>query len=482
VSPARRSSWLLAFLCLCQFILIVDLTIVTVSLPVIGHDFGLSQEDLQWIVVAYGLTFGGFLIVGGRLADLVGRRRLLLAGIGLFALGSVCCAVAPGSGVLIAARALQGLGAAMASPAALALLTANFEEGHARNLALGVWATVGATGATAGNVLGGIITSTIGWRWIFLVNVPICVLIVLGALWLLPRSEGKKGIRIDLPGAVTLTAGLSLVIFALGELESKGLSAPGTFLPLCVGLALLGVFLVLQARDDDPLIPLRLFRRRSAVGYVLIVMTAMVGPGPYLLMSVYFQEVLGYSAIRTGFAFAPWAALIAISANLASRRVTKYGPRPFAIVGFVLLALAMLLLAATLATDSTFLRDILPAFVLLGVGGGITGLSCTIVATSDVPAADHGISAAVINTAQTLGSAVALSILVTIATAESKHLADMGRATADALVGGYKLGLIVSAAMAIGALILAAVAIPRRMKPDIALDVIEMATPEAPLM
>jgi EmrB/QacA subfamily drug resistance transporter len=447
---------LLGLLCLTQFMLVVDGTITTVALPTIGRDLHIGPGSLQWLVTVYGLSFGGFLMIGGRGADMFGRRRFMVGGLSLFVLSSMLCALAQSESTLIGARALQGLGAAMVSPSILSLLTATFAEGHARNRALGIWGAAGAAGATSGNVLGGILTSLAGWRWIFLVNVPIGVAVLLATLVLVPRTPRGPRQRLDLLGAVTVTAGLALLIYASSEIGGKGLRSSAAWPWLLAAVALLALFVVIERRVEDPLLRLSLLRRRGAVGNLLGMVAATCVIGPYFFISLFMQRSMGLSPIVTGFAFAPWAATIALGATLASRSARRFGVRRLTIIGFAVTALGITGLAR-ISPTTTYAADLLPAFLLMGIGGGTATVCSTITAMSGIAPEEHGVGAALMNTSQRVGGAVGLGLLSAVSTSHASSLVDAGTSLSSATIAGYRLALYIALALGLSAAALAAV-------------------------
>ncbi len=458
----RQKSWLLLALLSCaQFVLVVDMTIVTVSLPSISHQLHFSQANIQWIITFYGLTFGGFLMIGGRSGDLFGRRKMFLAGLACFMTMSILCALAQNQAELIIGRAGQGLGAALASPSALSFLTMTFPDGAARNRALGVWSAVGASGATAGNVIGGVITSGPGWRFIFLVNVPICIVVIVMSLVVLPATPRRERQPLDLSGALFVTGGLGFLIYALGEIEQDGIRAPISYLSLVASVVLLVAFALRERRFASPLLPFALLKRPLVVGNVLLVASALVGSGTYYFASLYLQQVRGYSAMRTGFAVAPWAATIALCAILASRTNARFGGRRIAAGGFFFLSLGALLFALTDSVTASYL-SLLPGFLIIGVGSGLSGVTNTIAAMAGVPRDQQGVAAGLTNSSQRLGSAIGLAILASVATSRIDAVRSAGGSPSSALASGYHLGLIVAAAVGAVAVLGALVLSPRR--------------------
>jgi EmrB/QacA subfamily drug resistance transporter len=443
----ERDGLRLALLSCAQFVLVVDATIVLVSLPTISKDLHFNAGNLQWIITFYGLTFGGFLMLGGRAADVLGRRRMFMIGLATFAVMSAVCAVSQSQLMLIIGRAGQGLGAAMASPAALSLLTGTFPEGKKRNVALGVWSAVGASGGAAGNVLGGVITSTIGWRWIFTVNIPICAMVIVGSFLLLPVTRDKKRQPLDAAGALTVTVGLGSLIYALSAVEEHGLASPAAFLPLILSFVFLVAFGVIESRIAMPLLPYTLLNRPLVVGNVLLVLGSVAGSGTYYFASLFFQQVRGHSPMWTGFAFVPWAAAIVVCSLIASRTNHRFGGRPIATAGFAVLSLGCILIALALTSTSSY-AEMLPAFLVIGIGSGFIGVTNTIAAMSGVDKRYQGVAAGLTNSSQRLGSAIGLAVLATVATGHINSLSRVGVSIGNAELSGYRLGIFVTGAIA----------------------------------
>jgi EmrB/QacA subfamily drug resistance transporter len=419
-----------------------------VSLPTIARDMNFSQGNLQWLITFYALTFGGFLMVGGRAGDLLGRRKTFVLGLSIFAVMSALCGLAQSSTMLILCRAGQGLGGALASPAALSLLTSTFAEGRERNFALGVWAAMASAGATTGNTIGGIITSTIGWRWIFFVNIPICAVVIVGALLLLPQQHSDVRPRLDILGALTVTAGLGLLILAASQVEEHGFSSLVSLLMLGGSLALIALFVLREANFSAPLLPFDIFRRSLVVGNCLIVLSAVCINATYFFTSLFLQQVRGHSAIWTGFAFAPWAAIIAFASIAASRSNLKFGGRKIAAAGFAITALGAAMIAMAVTGGSSYL-EILPGFLVMGIGGGLTGVTNTIAAMSGIPKDKQGIAAGLTNSSQRLGSSIGLAVLATVATSRINHLVATGSSLESAQLGGYQMGILIVTAVAV---------------------------------
>jgi EmrB/QacA subfamily drug resistance transporter len=460
--PVRRRGVFLALMCSVQFVLLVGGTVVTVSLPAIRQDLQLGDAQLQWIVTAFALPFGCLLLLGGRAADVFGRRRLFLTGLLVFAVGSLLCAAAPDAGLLIAARALAGLGAAMASPAAMSLLTGVFEGPKERSVALGAWAAVGALGATLGNVIGGVLTSSGGWRWIFLVNVPVCAVAFGAAFAVVPAIRPLPGQRLDVTGGLLVTAGIGCLIAGLTALQTDA----GTALPWVAlgGSALLLVlFVVSQVRGADPLLPPALFRSRSSFAFLFVLVTAGTGLAAYFVSSLYLQEVLGWSALQTGIAFVPWAALIAVTAQVVSRNLHRVGPRLLVPVALLLVAAGSVVLARALGTSTTYGRGLLPAFLLLGVGTGAAGVSCTVTAMSGLPRRALGVAAGALNSTQAIGGALAVAVVVLLSSTRAAMVVAAGRSALEAQIAGQRFALLVAAGVAAAGALVAAAALPPRV-------------------
>ena len=442
----------LLLLCMAMFMLILDVAIVNVALPSVQRDLGFSSRNLQLIVTTYALAFGGFLLLGGRVADAAGRKRVFLWGLALFTLASLACGLAPSSAVILAARAVQGLGAAFVAPAALSLLTSIFAEGAARDRALGVWSAVAAGGGAAGLLLGGVLTDFVGWRWVFLVNVPVGVL-VLAASWRgLPEVRAPARSSLDLAGALTVTAGLLALVYGLERGGQEGFDNPLVIALLAGAAALLTVFVALEGRVRDPLVPFEIFRIRSLTGANLasFLMSSVVVGVNYFL-TVYLQRVLGLSPLETGLAFLPMTLTIMISSNLSARAVGRFGARTLLVAGLLVLALGTLSLLR-IAPDASYLETVLPGLILVGLGLGPGFAVTTIAATAGVSVERLGVASGILSTTQQVGGAVGLAALAVVAGAS-------GGQGAAALVGGFRaafavmIGLSLAAATAAGTLV-----------------------------
>ncbi|WP_049557614.1 MFS transporter [Nonomuraea sp. SBT364] len=446
-SAERRGALVLPLLCAVQFMVILDTTIANVALPSIGREFSLPEGDLQYVITLYAVAFGGFLILSGRLGDLLGRRRLFIGGTALFVASSAGCGLAAHVELLLAARTLQGLGAALISATALSLLLVIHAEGPGRNRALGIWSGLGATGAGAGLILGGVLTDTLGWRAVFLVNVPIgAVALLLTAI--LPRDGQATWDRakLDLPGAVTITAGIGLLIYGLSLGQQTGFSAPATAGVLAAAVVLLTAFVLIQRRSASPLVPLRIAGRGPVAGanLAIICLTAVMG-GQGFFMILYMQGVLGYSSLQTGLAVLPSAMMAVIGSTLASRLTAKVPPWLVAVAGLAMVAAGELLLAG-ITVHGTYLADLLPGYLLFGLGLAAAFVGASIVGSNGASAEDHGAVSGLLNTAQQVGIALGVATLVTLAVARTG--AQNNPAATTALVAGYRFGLLASAVLA----------------------------------
>jgi EmrB/QacA subfamily drug resistance transporter len=463
-ADSHFSPWLaLIVVCLGQFMVVLDATIVNVALPAIKADLDISQANLQWIVNAYTLLFGGFLLLGGRAADLFGRRNLFIAGVTVFSAASLVNGLASSEEMLIGARALQGFGGALMSPAALAVITTSFSEGSERTKALSIWAAVASGGSAVGLLLGGILTETLSWEWIFFINVPIGVGIVLASLRLVPNSRVEGGSRhFDIAGAVSVTAGLLVLVYAIVKAEDWGWGSVSTLGLGALALALLGGFIAIESRSPFPIMRLGLFKLRSlavANGVFLIVVGGLFAM--FFFASLYLQNILGYSALTTGFAFLPVTLGIMIGAVTSQQLVPKLGVRPVMLTGLAVAAMGLTILGFSTQVDGTYL-GVLGGLFPMAVGMGATFVSLTLVATTGVDESDAGLASGIFNTSQQVGGALGLAILSTLANDRTTAiLADLaGRPsvaeTQSALVEGFQLAFFVAAGLiALGVLLLA---------------------------
>jgi len=440
-SDARDKRWIaLVLLCVAQFVVVLDASIVNVALPTIGEALDFTESNLPWVVNAYVLTFGGFLLLGGRMADLLGRRRVFMGGLILFAIASLFGGLATNSGQLIAARAVQGLGAAILSPAALSIVATTFRDGAERNKALGVWGAVAGSGGAAGVLLGGVLTETLGWEWVLWVNVPIGIAAAAIAPSLIAESRDEGGVRtFDAAGAVTITAGLSILVYALVDANRAGWGSTQTIGLLALSALLLIAFVVVERRSRAPLVPFSIFRIRTITG--ANVAGILIGASlfsMFFFISLYMQQVLGYSPIKAGLSYLPLAVSIILSAGIASQLVTKVGFKPILATGMVLIA-AGLIWFSQISVDGSFAADVLGPSLLAAVGLGFSFVPVTIAAVSGVPDHEQGLASGLINTSQQVGGALGLAILAAISisvTGSSQDPAVLTEGFQDAFLAG----------------------------------------------
>ena len=426
---------ILVLICFAQFMVVLDATVVNVALPSIQNDLGLSEANLQWIVNAYTLVFGGFLLLGGRAGDLLGRKRLFLGGLVVFTLASLLDGLAVNSGMLIGSRALQGLGAAFISPAALAIISTTFKEGADRAKALGVWAAIAIGGSAVGLVLGGALTQTLSWPWIFVINVPVGVAVFLFSLRLVPESKDEAAHRsFDVPGAVTVTGGLMILVYAIVRAQQQGWGSPRTIGTFALAAVLLVAFVFLERRSVAPLVRMSIFRVRSLATANVVMLFVMSGMfAMFFFNSLYIQRVLGYGPLKAGLAFLPFTAGIMVSAGLASSFAPRVGVRAVAVTGIVV-SCAGLLLLTRLPVHGSYVADFLPSLLLVSLGMGAVFVPLTLIATTGLDDDDQGLASGLFNTSQQVGGALGLAVLSTIAASRTNHLGGSGAA---ALVGGF---------------------------------------------
>ncbi len=456
-SSQRRWS-ALALIVTAQFMVILDVAIVNVALPSIKSDLGFTQTGLQWVITAYAILFGGTLLLGGRLADLLGRRRMFVAGLALFAASSLLCGFAWSSGSLVGFRALQGLGGALLAPAALSLLMTTFAEGRDRNLALGIYGAASGSGAAAGVLLGGVITSYLGWSWIFFVNVPVGVAAIALTPLLLRESRAELPHRhFDLAGAATVTGGLMLLVYALTRAATDGWSSPVTLGLLGAAAALVAAFVAIESRSRSPLLPLRIFRLRalSAANAAMAIVGA-VAFSEFFVLTLYLQDVLHYSALKTGVAFVAFALTVVVTSNLAQVVVGRAGVRATLVAGLTLATVSVALLTR-LPVDGHYFWDIFPAFVLGGAGMGFSFVPVTIASLTGVERADAGVASGLVNTSRQIGGAIGLAVISTVAasaTSSYAHAHTLSVASAPASVDGFQTSFDV-----LGGLLLVGIAV-----------------------
>jgi EmrB/QacA subfamily drug resistance transporter len=456
---SSTNKWLaLALLAAAQFVVVLDASIVNVALPSIGRDLHFSQDNLSWVVNAYVLVFGGFLLLGGRMADLLGRRRLFIGGLILFAVASLAGGLAESEGWLIAARAVQGLGAALLSPAALSLVTVLFAEGADRNKAMGVWGAVAGSGGAVGVLLGGMLTEWAGWEWVLFVNVPIGIIAAFLAPRLLPESRNEGERHFDVAGAVTITAGLSLLVYALVDANSAGWGSTQTLGLSAIAVALIAGFYVIERRQKAPLVPFPgIFRMRTITGInVSAVLVAASLFSMFFFISLYMQNVLGFSALEAGLAYLPLAVGLIITAGASAGLVTRFGFKPVLVSGLIITA-AGLVWFGQVSPDGSYVGDVLFPSLLAAIGLGLAFVSMTVAAVSGVEPHEAGLASGLINTSQQIGGALGLAILATVANSRIDDLAASGTAQSVALTEGFQSAFLVGAGIAIAGAVLAIV-------------------------
>jgi EmrB/QacA subfamily drug resistance transporter len=459
MSAGSRARWVaLAVVCTGSLMNVLDTTIVGVALPAIRHDLGFSQASLAWVVNAYLLAYGGFLLLGGRLGDLFGHRRLFTAGVAVFTLASLACGLAAGQGFLLAARAVQGVAGAVASAVALSLVVSLFPEPGERAKAMGVYGFVASGGGAIGVLLGGVLTSLLSWHWIFLVNVPIGAAVCAASLRVLPAGQaGPRRGRLDVPGAVLVTAGVLLAVYAITGASQAGWLSARTGGMLAAAAVLLTAFAAAESRAAAPLVPLRLLRLRNlSAASVTGVLWSAAMFACFFLTTLYLQLVLGYSPLQTGLAFLPMNLVMGgLSAGLSARLVARFGIKPPLVTG-LLLAAAGLALLGQAPVGGHFATDILPGAILLGTGAGTALAPLLLAAVGDVPPSESGLASGMANTAFMLGGALGLAVLASIATTRTQHLLASGHSHLAALTGGYHAAFLAGAACAALAALLAA--------------------------
>jgi EmrB/QacA subfamily drug resistance transporter len=470
-STSTDRRWLaLALLAAAQFVVVLDAAIVNVALPSIGHALHFSQDNLSWVVNAYTLTFGGFLLLGGRMADLIGRRLMFIAGIILFALASLAGGLAQTDTWLVIARAVQGLGAALVSPAALSLVTTIFTDGADRNKALGVWGAVAGSGGAAGVLLGGMLTQWAGWEWVLFVNTPIGLAAAAIAPRLLPESRNDGPRHFDVLGAITITGGLTALVYALVDANNAGWGSAQTIGLLAASVVLIVGFVFTELRTRAPLVPFPgIFRLRTITGInVTALLIAMALFSMFFFISLYMQQVLGYDALKAGVSYLPLAGGIIVSAGMASGLVTRFGFKPILIVGLVLTA-AGLAWFSQVSPNGSYLGDILFPSLLAAVGLGFSFVPMTVAAVSGVEPHEAGLASGLINTSQQVGGALGLAILATIANSVTTNSLQAHHALPVALTDGFQTAFAVGAVFAVAGAVLAALLISGRASREHAL-------------
>jgi EmrB/QacA subfamily drug resistance transporter len=448
VASDRRKWWALGLLSAVQFMVVLDIAVVNVALPSIKEDLGFSQENLQWVISAYALVFGGFLLLGGRAADILGRRRVFLAGLVVFTIASLTAGLAWSEASLIAARAFQGLGAAIISPAALSMVSVTFVEGRERNIALGVWGAVGGFGAAAGVLLGGIFTELLSWEWIFFVNVPIGLAALAISPFLLTESRDARVRSFDLPGALLVTGGLSSLVYAITQAGEQGWLAARTLGVFAAAALLLVGFVVRELTHPEPLMRLGIFRTRTVAGANVagfIMGTAMFSM--FLMLTLYMQQVLGYSPLQTGIGYLAVAGTAILWSTVAAQLVTRVGVKPVLVTGMSALT-AGLVFFTQVSVGGSYVTDLLPGFLLIGVGIGFAFVPISIAALAGIEPREAGLASGLINTSQQIGGALGIAALATIATSRTSDAVAAGVSNPAALVHGFTGAFLAGAIIA----------------------------------
>ena len=433
---------------------ILDIAIVNVALPSIARSLNFSRENLQWVITAYSIAFGGFLLLAGRAADLLGRRRVFVVGVVVFTVASLVCGLAQSEGMLIVARAVQGLGAAIITPAALSIVMTSFEEGAERNKALGIWGALGGSGAAVGVLAGGVLTKYLGWEWIFFVNVPVGAMVLVLTPRIVPESrrEGAER-RYDALGAILVSGGLALLVYTISRAPDVGWLTARTILLLVASGVLLVGFLVNERRVQDPLMPFHIFRVRTVTGANVVgLLLGAVIFANFFLLTLYVQNVLHYSALKTGVTFVATAGTSVLAAGVAQALTTKIGPKPVMAVGLALLTGGMIWYAQ-IPVHGSYASDLLPGYLMVGVGIAFAFVPVSIAALAGVVEREAGLASGLINTSQQIGGAVGVAVASTVFTTHFKSLTADGKPLADALTGGYAWGFWALAVFAVLAFI-----------------------------
>ncbi|MGW0553070.1 MFS transporter [Streptomyces sp. NPDC002926] len=458
-SAARSSGTWAVILAACagQFLVVLDVSVVNVALPSMRADLRLSTTGLQWVLNAYSIAFAGFMLLGGRAADIFGRKRMFLVGLGLFTAASVAGGLAQEGWQLLAARAVQGLGAAVLAPATLTIVTAAVPPGPARARAIATWTAVGAAGGAAGGLVGGALTDLLSWRWVLLINVPFGALVLVVAAIRLTESRAGDGRRLDLPGAVLVTGGLAAVAYGIVQTEESGWTAPATLLPLLGGLAVLGVFVAVEKRTAAPLMPLKVFRSRAvSAANVAMLVCGSASFAMWFFMTVYAQNVLSYTPFQAGLALIPSSLSVIVGSKLAPRLMARAGARNVAVIG-ALVAATGFGLQTTMTADGTYLTSILGPGILMMAGVGLAATPLASLATSGAGPGDAGLVAGLINTSRTMGGALGLAVLSTVAAARTA-----GGTDPEALTAGYALAFRTGTGLLLAAAVLMVLWLPRR--------------------
>ena len=440
MSPGFDRRWLtLAIVGAAFFMTVLDVAIVNVAIPTIQTELHIQEKTVQWVITAYAITFGGFLLLGGRMADLLGRRLIFLVGLVLFTIASLACGLANSAGVLITSRAVQGLGAAIISPAALSIVTTTFREGAERNKALGIWGALGGSGAAAGVLFGGILTKYLGWEWIFWVNVPVGLIVLLLTLRFVPESRADLGHRrFDAAGAITITSSLAIFVYAISKAPDVGWGSTRTILLLLASAALFLISIGIEMRSSAPLVPLSIFKIRSLLGAnVAGFLLGAVIFANFFVLTLYVQQVLGWSALKTGVTFLATAGTTVIWAGIAQALATRYSPMPVIVIGMLVLAGSMVVYTQ-IPVDGHYWPNLLPAYITFALGLAFAFVPVTIAALAQVSPREAGLASGLINTNQQIGGAIGVALASTIFTSQAKDLLKTGHTPAEAFTSGYQ--------------------------------------------
>ena len=456
--PDPRRWQALALVCVAFFMTVLDVSIVNVALPSIGRSLHFSETGLQWVITAYAITFGGFLLLGGRAGDILGRKRMFLVGVTLFSIASLVCGLAGSTGVLVAARTVQGLGAAIVSPATLSIITTTFEEGAERNKALGIWGAMGGSGAAAGVLFGGILTKYLGWEWIFFVNVPVGALVLALAPGIVRESRAADvGRNFDVVGASSVTAGITLLVYAISKAPVDGWSDSTTIILLIAAAALIVFFVAWETRVENPLMPLSIFRIRTLAGANIV--GFLLGASifaDFFLLTLYVQNVLHYSPLKTGVTFLATAGTVVLVSALSQWLTTRIGPRPVMAMGMVLNT-AGLIWYAQIPVHGSYAHDLLGGYLLFGFGLAFAFIPVSIAALAGVGHREAGLASGLLNTAQQVGGALGVAVASTVAISRATHLLHTGSSQAAALTSGYALAFWVIAGISAAGIVAALV-------------------------
>ena len=468
--------FVLVLVCIAQFMVILDATIVNVALPSIQHGLHFTASSLQWIVNSYALVFGGFLLLGGRASDLLGRQRLFVAGLAVFTVASLINGIATSSGMLVGGRALQGLGAALVSPAALSIVTTTFAEGAERTKALGIWSAIAAGGGAVGLVLGGLLTETLSWRWVFFINLPIGIAAALLSLRYVANSRAEnRPDTADVAGAVTVTSGLLVLVYAIVKAQDYGWTSAKTLGLGALAAVLLGSFVVIELRSKAPLIRLGIFRLRSlTASNVAMLLVASGLFSMFYFAGIYLQEVLNYGPLKAGLAFLPFTLGIIVGAVASQQLIQRIGIRAVVFIGLTLGAFGLLYFTQ-LSTTSTYLADVFPAIAVMSIGMGMTFVPLTLLATTKVDADDAGLASGLFNTSQQIGGALGLAVLSTLATSRTSHLIASGVGQPTAVTNGFHVAFAVGGGLLLAGIGVIAIFIRREDVTQI--DAAEVAVP-----